>query len=271
LDFPGVEVRLVVPQPKEMSTSIPSKAEWTLSEDSAYCYICSNETIEGVRFKEFPETSVPLIIDMSSDFLSRPIKKWSKIGCIFASAQKNFSIAGMSVVIVRSDLLTRNLKPFCPLTLDYRVQVKFASMYNTPPVFPIYIANVMFKWLDKRGGVEVMQRINHEKARKLYAAIDRSRFLENRVPEGIRSDMNIPFFRVSSDSAMDKATDSIFANFCAKRGLVNLSRFASGGGFRASIYNAMSEDGVHELVKAIDEFPRFEKMDEDSEDGGSLK
>jgi phosphoserine aminotransferase len=264
LDFPGVEVRLVVPQPNGMSTGIPSKGEWTLSDNAAYCYICSNETIEGVQFKEFPEISVPLVIDTSSDFLSRPIKNWSKIGCIFAAAQKNFGIAGLSVVIVRSELLTRTVKPFCALTLDYRIQVKCGSMYNTPPVFPIYVANVVFKWLEEQGGIEAIERINHEKAEKLYAAIDRSRILENRVAEGVRSDMNIPFFRVSNESAMDKMTDSIFLEFCEKRGLVNLNGFRSVGRFRASIYNAMVEDGVDRLVKAIDQFPGFEKADEDS-------
>jgi phosphoserine aminotransferase len=145
LDFPGVEVRLVAPPLKGMATDIPAKERWQLSENAAYCYICSNETIEGVQFKEFPETPSPLVIDMSSDFLSRPIKNWGNIGCIFATAQKNFGIAGMSIVIVRSDLLNRCLKPFCPLTLDYRIQLKCKSMYNTPPVFPIYIANVVFK------------------------------------------------------------------------------------------------------------------------------
>jgi phosphoserine aminotransferase len=259
LNFPGVEARLVTTPPKGMATDIPSKDKCTFSDDAAYCYLCSNETIEGVQFKEFPDAPAPLVVDMSSDFLSRPIKNWSKIGCIFATAQKNFGIAGMSVVIVRSDLLSRELKPFCPLTLDYRIQAKCGSMYNTPPVFPIHVAHVVFEWLEAQGGIEAVQRVNQEKAAKLYAAIDRSRIFENRVAEAVRSDMNIPFFRISGDEAMNKAIDIVFLRFCEKRGLVNLAGFASVGGFRASIYNAMPLEGVEELVRAIEEFPGFPK------------
>jgi phosphoserine aminotransferase len=256
LNFSGVEVHLVVPPPKGMATDIPSEDEWSFSDDAAYCFICSNETIEGVQFKEFPRAPVPLVIDMSSDFLARPIEDWSNIGCIFAAAQKNFGIAGMSVVIVRSEWLMRQLKPFCPLTLDYRTQAKCLSMYNTPPVFPIYVASVVFKWIEEQGGVEVLQTVNREKAVKLYEAIHRSVWFENRVQINVRSDMNIPFFRKASRRRDDKI-DGLFVSFCEKRGIVNLQGFRTVGGYRASIYNAMPMEGVEALVKAIEDFPGF--------------
>jgi phosphoserine aminotransferase len=255
LNFPGVEIRLVAPPPEGIATDIASKDKWRFSSDAAYCYICSNETIEGVQFKEFPAAPSPLVIDMSSDFLSRPINDWSNIGCIFAAAQKNFGIAGMSVVIVRSELLNRPFKPFCPLTLDYRTQAKCASMYNTPPVFPIYVANIVFKWLKAQGGVAEVQRVNQKKAEQLYAALDRSSCFENIVHPSVRSDMNIPFFRIGSHNMRDDAMDGIFVQFCEKRRLLNLRGFSTVGGFRASIYNAMPIEGVNALIRAIDDFP----------------
>jgi phosphoserine aminotransferase len=257
LDFPGVDVRLVATPPKGMATDIASKEGWTFSDDAAYCYVCSNETIEGVQFKEFPDAPAPLVIDMSSDFLSRPIKNWSNVGCIFAAAQKNFGIAGMSVVIVRCDLLGRKLKPFCPLTLDYRIQMKCGSMYNTPPVFPIYVANVVFKWIEEQGGVEEVEKINEVKAKKIYSAIEESRWFENTVAQAVRSDMNIPFFRAGTDGMRDDVTDAAFLKFCEKRGLMNLKGFGTVGGYRASIYNAMPMEGVEALAKAIRDFGGF--------------
>jgi phosphoserine aminotransferase len=257
LGFPGVDVHLVVPAPKGASTAIPSRDMWELSEDAAYCYICSNETIEGVQFREFPNVSAPLIIDMSSDFLSRPITNWDKIGCIFACAQKNFGIAGISVVIVRKDLLERPVKPFCPLTLDFRVQEKHGSMYNTPPTFPIYFASTVFKWIEDIGGVAEIQGINREKAAKLYDAIDQSPHFVNFVEKAVRSDMNIPFFRANAGETRDDALDARFLHFCSKRNLRTLKGFNTVGGYRASIYNAMPMAGVEALIEAIREFPGF--------------
>jgi phosphoserine aminotransferase len=258
LGFPGVDVHLVVPPPKGLATDIPSRDLWELSEDAAYCYICSNETIEGVQFRQFPDVPAPLIIDMSSDFLSRPITKWERIGCIFACAQKNFGIAGMSVIIVRKDLLERPLKPFCPFTLDFRVQEKHASMYNTPPSFPIYFANTVFRWIEENGGVAEIQCINREKAAKLYNALDRSAHFVNRVEKSVRSDMNIPFFRADAGDVRDDGVDARFLDFCAKRNLRTLKGFETVGGFRASIYNAMPMAGVEALIEALGEFPGFE-------------
>jgi phosphoserine aminotransferase len=194
---------------------------------------------------------------MSSDFLSRPITNWDKIGCLFACAQKNFGVAGMSVVIIRNDLLNRPTKPFCPLTLDYRIQEKHESMYNTPPAFPIYFANVVFKWILDRGGVLEIEKINQQKAAKLYDAIDQSPHFYNKVAQTVRSEMNVPFFRKSGDEIRDDKKDAEFLEFCAKRNIRTLKGFATVGGFRASIYNAMSLEGVEALVQAIQEFPGF--------------
>lgn len=258
LNFPGVDVHLVVPPPKGLATNIPTHELWQFSDNAAYCYICSNETIEGVQFHHFPNVKAPLIIDMSSDFLSRPITNWDKIGCIFACAQKNFGIAGISVVIVRKDLLERPLKPFCPLTLDFRVQEKHESMYNTPPTFPIYFANTVFKWIEENGGVTEIQSINREKAAMLYDAIDRSPHFVNNVEKNVRSEMNIPFFRADAGETRDDAIDTHFLSFCGKRNLLTLKGFNTVGGYRASIYNAMPMAGVEALIKAIQEFPGFE-------------
>jgi phosphoserine aminotransferase len=259
LNFPGVTVNLVIPKLKGLATDIPARDTWNVSEDAAYCYMCSNETIEGVQFKDLPNVPAPLVIDMSSDFLSRPISNWSKIGCIFACAQKNFGIAGMSVVIVRSDLLSRPVKPFCPLTLDYRIQEKHASMYNTPPAFPIYFANNVFKWIQEKGGVEAIQKVNRQKAAKLYEAIEHSDHFVCPVAKAVRSEMNVPFFRKTDDGQRDDAVDAQFLDFCAKRNLRTLKGFGSVGGYRASIYNAMPMEGVEALVQAIQDFPGFRK------------
>jgi phosphoserine aminotransferase len=196
---------------------------------------------------------------MSSDFLSRPIRDWSNIGCVFACAQKNFGLAGMTVVIVRKDLLERPVRQFCPLTLDLRIQVKHTSMYNTPPTFIIHFANIIFKWIEAEGGVEEMDRRNEKKAAKLYEAIDRSPHFENRVTTEVRSEMNVTFFRVSGRfCGRNDALDKRFLDFCENRNIVSLKGFGEVGGFRASIYNAMSDEGVDALIRAIEEFSGFD-------------
>jgi phosphoserine aminotransferase len=192
---------------------------------------------------------------MSSDFLARPISNWQNIGGIFACAQKNFGVARMSVVIVRNDLLSRPLKPFCPLTLDLRIQEQHASMYNTPPAFPIYFANTVFKWIQERGGVVEIQKINRQKSGKLYDAIDRSPHFRNNVEKEVRSEMNVPFFRRTDQEERDDELDAQFLEFCSKRNLKTLKGFGSVGGYRASIYNAMPVEGAESLVQAIQEFP----------------
>jgi phosphoserine aminotransferase len=257
LNFPGVRINLVTPLPEIPTTRVPQRETWTVSPEAAYCYICSNETAEGVQFKEFPTVPSPLVIDMSSDFLSRPIDNWEQIGCIFACAHKNFAVAGMSVVIIRNDLLNRPPKLFCPLTLDYRIQKKHESMYNTPPGFAIYFANNVFKWIQGRGGLVAVQKVNHEKASRLYRALDNSVHFVNKVHHPARSIMSVPFFRWTDDGERDEQIDDQFLDFCAKRNLQTLKGFATIGGFRASIYNAMPLEGVEALAQAINDFPGF--------------
>jgi phosphoserine aminotransferase len=258
LAFPGVEVHSVGPLPLPANpTSIPDPSTWNPSPDAAYCHICINETIQGIQFPELPNVPSPLVIDASSEFLSRPITNWEKIGVIFSCAQKNFGVAGFTVVIVRTSLLDRPLKPQCPLTLDWRVQLKNECLYNTPPTFSIYFGNLVFKWLEAKGGVEAIQITNQTKAAKLYRAVDESPHFENRVDARVRSVMNVPFFRKGGYESRNPAIDKTFLDFCAARKLTALGGHQVVGGFRASLYNAVPEEGVDELVRAIQEFPGF--------------
>jgi phosphoserine aminotransferase len=258
LNFPGVDVNLVGPPIANNPVDLPAPSEWVLSSDAAYCYLCLNETIQGLQFQKLPDVSAPLVVDMSSEFLSRPITEWNKIGCVFACAQKNFGGAGMTIVIIRKDLLERPLKPFCPVTLDFRVQVQAKSLYNTPPTFPIYLANLIFKWVEKQGLAD-LAKVNQEKAAKLYKAIDMSPFFQNKVAKEARSCMNVTFFRKPDGYLVkDDQADRKFLKFAEERGLVCLGGHASVGGFRASIYNAMPEEGIDALVKAIEDFTGFD-------------
>lgn len=257
LNFPGVRVNCVVPIGDTYRT-IPDESKWNISEKAAYFYICSNESANGIQFKTFPKVPSPLVVDMSSDFLSRRIEDWSNIGVIFACAQKNFGLAGVSIVVIRKDLLERRIKGFCPLTLDYRVQVKYESMYNTPPTIPIHFAKLILKWIEESGGMEMIEEHNKAKAKRLYEAIDRSPHFTNDICKEYRSDMNVTFFGVVDGSMnKDSKVDDEFLDFCKKRNIVTLKGFSAVGGFRASIYNAMSDEGVDALIAAIDDFPGF--------------
>ena len=254
LNFPGVDVHLVAGKPETNPIDVKPRDQWEVSEDAAYFYYCDNETIQGIEFTKLPDVPAPLVIDMSSNFLSKPITEWNKIGCVYACAQKNFGCAGMSVVIVREDMLERPLKPFCPITLDYRIQVKNGCMYNTPPTFSIYFANLIFKWIQKQGGLEVMDALNKKKSAKLYEAVDKSPHFVNRIKPEWRSRMNVPFFRPDGYENKDVEKDAKFVNYCAERKLLTLKGHATVGGFRASIYNACPEEAVDALIKAINEW-----------------
>lgn len=260
LAFPGVEVHSVGPLPLPANPiDLPDKAQWNFSEDAAYCYVCDNETIQGIQMKTLPDAPAPLVVDMSSDFLSRPITEWEKIGLCFACGQKNFGCAGMSVVIVRKDLLERKLMPYCPITMDYRTQVASKCLYNTPPTFAIYFANLVFKWIEKQGGLEAVSKRNEEKAAKVYKAIDDSPYFVNKINPEVRSTMNCPFFRQPDGYEVKKPElDKKFIDFAATKQCSTLKGHVSVGGFRASIYNAMTDEGIDALVKAIEEFPGFE-------------
>ena len=241
------DVNLVATGEDSHFTSIPDPESWNLNADAAYMHYTPNETIGGVEFHTLPEVGdIPLVADMSSTILSRPIDV-SKFGLIYAGAQKNIGPAGLTLVIVRDDLIGDCIDG-TPAMMDYAIQAKADSMYNTPPTYSWYLAGLVFKWLKEKGGLEGMAKINKRKSDKLYAAIDNSDFYKNPVDLNCRSWMNIPFTLGNSD------LDSDFLEQAAEQGLVTLKGHRSVGGMRASIYNAMPEEGVDALIAFMAEF-----------------
>jgi phosphoserine aminotransferase len=229
-------------------STIPSVDSWQLDPKAAYLHYTPNETIGGVEFFWEPEVNVPLVADMSSTILSRPIDV-NKFGVIYAGAQKNIGPAGLTIAIVRRDLLGKS-QPGCPIMLDYKTAADNDSMYNTPPTYSIYLAGLVFKWLKNQGGLPAIEQINRRKASKLYDYIDNSGFYANPVELASRSLMNIPF--TLADAALDKA----FLAQAEAAGLMNLKGHRSVGGMRASIYNAVGEDAVDALIAFMTEFAR---------------
>ena len=228
-------------------TYVPPQGAWQLSRDAAYVHVCTNETIGGVEYHWTPGTgSVPLVADASSHILSKPIDV-SRYGVIYGGAQKNMGTAGLTVVIVRDDLL-RRAHAETPSVFDFAVQVDAGSMYNTPPTYSVYIAGLVFEWLIGEGGLAAIEQRNIAKARLLYDYLDRSGYYRNLVRPGDRSRMNVPFFL--PDDRLDRA----FLDGAAARGLVQLKGHRSVGGMRASIYNAMPIEGVAALVDYLREF-----------------
>ncbi len=229
--------------------SVPSRSELQLDPDAAWLHYTPNETIAGVEFPYIPETGeVPLVADMSSTILSRPLEV-SRYGLIYAGAQKNIGPAGLTVVIIREDLIGDPL-PATPSMFSYRTHADNGSMYNTPPTYSWYLAGLVFDWIKRNGGLEAMGTINRRKAEKLYAAIDASGFYSNPVDPACRSWMNVPF------TLADASLDSTFLAEARERGLVTLKGHRSVGGMRASIYNAMPEEGVDALVEFMADFER---------------
>jgi phosphoserine aminotransferase len=226
---------------------VPARSEWQLDPDAAYVHICSNETIGGVEYQFTPEVgAVPLVADMSSDILSRPVEV-AKYGLIYGGAQKNIGPAGLTLVIVREDLLGGAL-PVTPSAFDYKTVADNDSMYNTPPTYAIYIAGLVFQWLKAQGGLAVMAERNRAKAALLYEHLDGSRFFTSPVQRDCRSLMNVPF------KLRDEALDAAFLKGADARGLLQLKGHRSVGGMRASIYNAMPVEGVKALVAYMKEF-----------------
>jgi phosphoserine aminotransferase len=227
----------------------PAQAELRWSGSAAYVHYCPNETIGGVEFGYVPDTGgVPLVADMSSTLLSRPVDV-SRFGLIYAGAQKNIGPAGLVLVIVREDLIGR-ARPETPSVFDYAAMAKEGSMLNTPPTFAWYLAGLVFKWLRRSGGLAAMAERNREKAATLYAAIDASTLYRNPVEPGSRSWMNVPFMLRSAD------LDARFLGEAAAAGLANLKGHRVLGGMRASIYNAMPLAGVEALVDFMRAFER---------------
>jgi phosphoserine aminotransferase len=228
---------------------VPPRADWKLDPDAAYVHVCSNETIGGVEYHFTPEVgTVPLVADMSSNLMSRPVDV-SKYGLIYGGAQKNIGPAGLTIVIVRDDLIGQAL-PVTPSAFDYAVVAENESMYNTPPTWAIYVAGLVFRWIRDRGGLAAMEVHNRAKAALLYDFLDRSAFYRSPVQRDCRSLMNVPF------KLADEALDAAFLKGAEARGLVQLKGHRSVGGMRASIYNAMPVEGVQALVAYMQEFER---------------
>ncbi len=227
-------------------TYIPDMKNITFREGIDYVHTTYNNTIFGTRYTELPKTSSVLVSDMSSCILSEVVNV-KDFGLIYAGAQKNIAPAGLTIVIVRKDLLG-NASPVCPTMLNYSIQDKNDSLYNTPPTFPIYVAMLVFKWLKSLGGVSAMQKINEEKAKILYDFIDNSSFYTNKVNKKDRSLMNVPFF------APTEELNAKFVSEATANGLVSLKGHRVVGGMRASIYNAMPLEGVKSLIEFMKKF-----------------
>jgi len=228
-------------------TYAPQQAAWKLDPDAAYVHVCTNETIGGVEFNWVPDTgSVPLVADMSSHILSRPVEV-AKYALIYAGAQKNIGPAGLTIVIVREDLIGQTL-PITPTVLDYKAQAEADSMLNTPATYGIYIAGLVFQWLKKIGGLKKIAEMNRAKAGLLYDFLDQTEFYYSPVDKADRSLMNVPF-RLRNEQLNDD-----FLKQAKARGMVELKGHRAVGGMRASIYNAMPIEGVKALVEFMREF-----------------
>ena len=241
------QVNVVASSEADRFMSIPAEQSWQRSSDAAYLHYTPNETIGGVEYGWVPDAGkVPLVADMSSTILSRPFDV-TRFGAIYAGAQKNIGPAGLVLVIVRRDLLGRP-DPRTPAVLDWTLQAKNASMYNTPPTFSIYLAGLVFQWLKERGGLVAVGEENRRKAQALYAYIDSSGFYANPVDPAARSWMNIPF--TLADASLEKP----FLAQAQERGLLNLEGHRSVGGMRASIYNAVGMEAVEALIGFMKDF-----------------
>jgi len=230
-------------------TYVPPQSQWRLSRAASYVHVTTNETIGGVEYFTIPDTAgVALVADASSHILSRPLDV-TKFGVLYAGAQKNIGPAGLTLVLVRDDLLGHPRRE-CPSVLDYTVQARAGSMYNTPATFAIYLAGLTFEWLLAQGGLAAIERANVAKADALYAEIDRTGFYRNPVRRSDRSRMNVPFFLA------DERLDEPFLAGAADRGLMQLKGHRAVGGMRASIYNAMPIEGVSALVDWMRDFER---------------
>lgn len=241
------EVTIAASSEDRKFTYAPPSSTWKVDVDAAYVHYCANETIGGVEYHETPDVGeVPLIADMSSNYLSRPVDV-SRFGLIYGGAQKNIGPAGLAIVIIREDLLVHP-KPAMPAMYDFKVHADNESMYNTPPTYSIYIAGLVFQWLERQGGLAAIEQRNIEKSKLLYDFLAGSSFFSNPVAPENRSRMNVPF------TLRDPALDDAFLKGAKERGMIQLKGHRSVGGMRASIYNAMPIEGVRTLVDYMREF-----------------
>lgn len=250
--------RVISSNEEDGHTKLPLLTANHISADAQYVHICSNETIHGVEFHELPSLtalgcSAPLVIDFSSHVASRPVD-WSRVGLAFGGAQKNLGPAGLTLVVVREDLLG-HAQAVCPSAFDYKLVADNHSMFNTPPTYAIYMAGLTFQWLSRQvegplSGVAAMEQRNKAKANLLYSFIDQSTLYFNKVDKSCRSRMNIPFF------LRDESRNDVFLSGAKAQGLLQLKGHKSVGGMRASIYNAMPVEGVQTLIAYMREFER---------------
>jgi len=243
------KVNIIASSEDKNFSYIPDLNPAKFSKDADYFYIVTNNTIEGTVYKKIPQTgSIPLVADMSSNILSEPIDV-SQFGLIFAGAQKNIGPAGVTVVIIREDLIGK-APANTPTLLDFKTHAEEKSLYNTPPCYAIYIAGLVFEWMKQKGGVNAVAELNHEKAKILYDYFDRSKMFKSPVRKDCRSIMNVPF------ATNSEQLDEKFLAEASKRGLKTLKGHRSVGGMRASIYNAMPIEGVKTLVAFMEEFEK---------------
>ena len=242
------KVEIVASSAPAKPATLPPREDWRIDADAAYVHYTANETIDGVEFSFVPEVGpVPLVSDMSSNILSRPLEV-ERFGLIYAGAQKNLGVAGVTIVIVRDDLLGR-ARADTPSVLNYLLQAQQDSMANTPPTFAWYVLGLVVEWLRDQGGVAEIEKRNIAKARKLYALIDSSSLYANSVATSARSRMNVPF-------RLPEALEDRFVAEAEAAGLVHLKGHRSVGGMRASIYNAMPEEGVDALIDFMRDFEK---------------
>ncbi len=243
------KVNVVASSEDQNFSYVPVQSTWKLDANAAYVHYTSNETIGGVEFQWIPDTgTVPLVVDASSHILSRPLDV-SKFGLIYAGAQKNIGPAGLTIVIVRDDLIG-HASPTTPEVFNYKVQADADSMINTPPTYAVYIAGLVFDWLKQQGGLAAMEKTNIAKANLLYDYLDQSEFYQSPVNKADRSRMNVPF------RLKNEALDDAFLKEAKAAGLIELKGHRSVGGMRASIYNAMPVEGVQALVKFMRDFEK---------------
>jgi phosphoserine aminotransferase len=243
------KVNVVASSEDQNFSYAPVQSTWKLDANAAYVHYTSNETIGGVEFQWIPNTgNVPLVVDASSHILSRPLDV-SKFGLIYAGAQKNIGPAGLTIVIVRDDLIG-HASPTTPEVFNYKVQAEADSMINTPPTYAVYIAGLVFAWLKQQGGLAAMEKTNIAKSNLLYDYLDQSEFYQSPVRKEDRSRMNVPF------RLKNEALDDAFLKQAKAAGLIELKGHRSVGGMRASIYNAMPVEGVQALVKFMRDFEK---------------
>ncbi|WP_443736564.1 3-phosphoserine/phosphohydroxythreonine transaminase [Treponema sp.] len=250
----GIKVDTIASSEDKNFSYIPKVEK--ISGDYDYAYICFNNTIMGTHYEYIPDTgNIPLVADISSCILSEPLDV-SKFGLLFAGAQKNLAPAGVTLVIIREDLITETPREGTPTMMMYKTHADAESMYNTPPCYTIYVMGKVLEWIEKTGGVEAMHKRNLEKANLFYNYLDSSDVYHATAEKGSRSLMNIPFLTKETDADKAKVINDKFVKEAAEAGLVNLAGHRLVGGMRASIYNAMTIDGVKALIAFMDKFAK---------------